>query len=193
MVPAPDGRGRRFLSSAPPFSRQALAEPWTLIFGAAMAYWLTDRALKHKEIGGSEKLLLALLAMHADDAGECFMSQEALCVESGLGERTVRDALNSLEDKAIIQRERRYRKAGGRGIDKCVLKLGSKPAKSAGLGSSYRQKLPLIPAKSAAIYKEREITESITLKSNLSSRFKSLSETLGGVIDLERSTLRRRS
>ncbi len=148
-----------------------------------MAFWLADMALKCELVGGSEKLVLAILGRHADDTSTCFLSQQALCVESGLGARTVRDCLNSLESTGLIARSPHWRKSGGRGVDRCVLNLGSKPAKSAAMNGAYRQNLHPIPAKSAAIYKEKTITEPITKEINLGKGFRALSETLGSVIN----------
>lgn len=54
----------------------------------------------------SHKLILMLLAdAHNGHTGECFPSQETLCVKSGYGESTVQACLKDLEDWGLITRE----------------------------------------------------------------------------------------
>lgn len=71
-------------------------------FGQLAAADLTD----------GEKVMLLALADHANDDGECFPSVSRLGQIIGRGDRTVRDRIAALEDKALLVRVQRRRENG---------------------------------------------------------------------------------
>lgn len=65
-----------------------------------------------RNLDASDKLVLLLLADHADDAGLCWPSVAGLAEDGCMGERTVQRALNSLVAAGLVAREGN----GGRGL-----------------------------------------------------------------------------
>lgn len=63
-------------------------------------------------IGSAEKLVLFMLADHADDEGKCWPSVAGLAEDGCMGERTVQRALSDLCKAGVINREGN----GGRGL-----------------------------------------------------------------------------
>ena len=55
----------------------------------------------------SQRLLLAILADHADDTGRCWPSEELLRAETELGARTIRRSLNALAVRGLIEIQRK--------------------------------------------------------------------------------------
>lgn len=109
--------------------------------------------------GAAAKLVLSVLADAADKAGRCNLSQAVIAQRAGLGERTVRDALNAAATSGLIRRE--HRSAGGktgRIADLIHLAMADvavvQPANSAGneagaTGNSCRLRSVVQPAESA--------------------------------------------
>jgi hypothetical protein len=80
-------------------------------------------ALKQHGAGRGPKLLLLVLANHANKQGVCFPGQEALADECECGERTVRRDMEALEEQRLVGRARRLR-GGARTSDWIVLAPG---------------------------------------------------------------------
>lgn len=109
---------------------------------------------------GPAKVVLIVLADHADDTGECWPSMTRMTLFTGLGERTVRNAIRDLEKLTIIST------APSRGRSTNTYKLAiersftftperkkrpTNPALHAGLnGTSTRHLPPVNPAPPAA-------------------------------------------
>lgn len=82
--------------------------------GAPMSYRATAAALAVKAPSASAKLVLAVLASYADEAGVCWPSQGRVAADSQLGLRTVRDAYRALEGAGLIASQARRRANGSR-------------------------------------------------------------------------------
>lgn len=79
------------------------------------------------ELPTTQKIILMLLAHHADKDMTCYPGQTRLAQQAGLGERATRNALKELEAKGLIYRQKRFRKDGTRTSDLCHLNVGSQP------------------------------------------------------------------
>lgn len=90
-----------------------------------MSYKATNWAYE-LPLKGSPKPVLVALADMADEAGTCFPSQATLARMTGLGERTVRRAIEELESLELLKRVPRYGGVNGRMSDRYVLAVGSK-------------------------------------------------------------------
>lgn len=80
-------------------------------------------AMKQRSGNPTNMAVLAKLADHADDKGECFPSQETLAEECQCTRKTVRTAMQQLEKAGLIRRTRRWKKDGHRTSDGIVLCL----------------------------------------------------------------------
>lgn len=75
----------------------------------------------------SPKFVLVVLADLADEADSCFPGQERIAASTGCSTRTVRRALEELEEIGYIERVRRHRMNGSRTSDRYVLRVGWTP------------------------------------------------------------------
>lgn len=89
-----------------------------------MSHQASSWAAKQSGAGRGPKLLLLVLANHADPFGVCFPGQDGLAEECECGVRTVRRDMESLEVHRLIARARRVTAAGGRTSDWIVLAPG---------------------------------------------------------------------
>jgi DNA-binding transcriptional MocR family regulator len=78
---------------------------------------------KRQPITGSPKAVLLALAWYANKTGVGWPSQQTLADYTGLGVRTVRRALVTLEDRNVIRRRPRSRGALGRSSDHIELPI----------------------------------------------------------------------
>lgn len=70
--------------------------------------WAFDR----EGLSPAQKLVLVALADNASDDGTCWPSQRTLATKTGLANRTVRYALQALEERGIVARQHRMRLEG---------------------------------------------------------------------------------
>jgi DNA-binding transcriptional ArsR family regulator len=89
-----------------------------------LAAWAMD-----VDVPPREKLMLILIASHANDEGECFPSQTTLAYRSGLSRRTVLRSLAELEERGIITRRQRRRPDGSRSSDTIRLNVHGAPVR----------------------------------------------------------------
>lgn len=75
------------------------------------------------KLPSSQKLVLILLANYADESGYCYPGQEAMAEKTGLSSRTIRRAIQSIEDAGLVRREKRYREDGTRNSDAYFLNV----------------------------------------------------------------------
>jgi DNA-binding MarR family transcriptional regulator len=75
----------------------------------------------------SAKLALLAISNFADEDGVAWPSQGRLAADTGLAERTVRRALEQLEEAGLIRREERRRRDGSRSSD-LIFILAAQPA-----------------------------------------------------------------
>lgn len=69
----------------------------------------------------AKKAVLMNLADRADEAWSCFPSQRRIALDTELGERTVRRALDELAEAGLLRKEHRRRKGGSYSSDRFVL------------------------------------------------------------------------
>ena len=93
-----------------------------------MSYHLAAWAMD-VDVPPREKLMLILIASHANDEGECFPSQTTLAYRSGLSRRTVLRSLAELEERGIITRRQRRRPDGSRSSDTIRLNVHGAPVR----------------------------------------------------------------
>lgn len=93
-----------------------------------MSYHLAAWAMD-VDVPPREKLLLILIASHANDEGECFPSQTTLAYRSGLSRRTVLRSLAELEERGVITRRQRRRPDGSRSSDTIRLNVHGAPVR----------------------------------------------------------------
>jgi hypothetical protein len=93
-------------------------------------------------VKGNAKLVLLALADHADRDGICWPGQKGVAEKCGISERTVRDALGSLECDGYVEREARVRDDGGQAANRYRLRMGDPPADSAAPPAKGRQGPP---------------------------------------------------
>lgn len=93
-----------------------------------MSYHLAAWAMD-VDVPPREKLMLILIASHANDDGECFPSQTTLAYRSGLSRRTVLRSLAELEERGVITRRQRRRPDGSRSSDTIRLNVHGAPVR----------------------------------------------------------------
>lgn len=93
-----------------------------------MSYHLAAWAMD-VDVPPREKLMLILIASHANDDGECFPSQTTLAYRSGLSRRTVLRSLAELEERGVITRRKRRRPDGSRSSDTIRLNVHGAPVR----------------------------------------------------------------
>lgn len=107
-------------------------------------------ALKQNVGSPTRKLVLLAIANYADENGKCWPSQERLCQDTELGERTIRDALKGLEADGYITRTSRHVNGNKRQTDILQLVDGHRQelpvAPPANGSKSHRQMAPKPPA-----------------------------------------------
>ncbi|MDJ1371767.1 helix-turn-helix domain-containing protein [Gulosibacter molinativorax] len=86
----------------------------------------------------TQKLVLMGLASYADERNSCFPGQQLLADRAGVSTRTVRRALDDLEDKGLIQREQRRDNRGMRTSDRYVLNVSRKQVDILAASESHR-------------------------------------------------------
>ena len=75
----------------------------------------------------AQKLILLILAHHADKDMTCYPGQQRLAQQSGMSDRNVRRAVAELEKQGLIYRQKRFRKDGTRTSDLYHLNVGAQP------------------------------------------------------------------
>jgi hypothetical protein len=73
----------------------------------------------------TQKFVLVALADKADESHSCFPGQKMIAEMVGAGERTIRRALDQLEEAGYIERQRRTVEGGWRTSDRYVLAVGT--------------------------------------------------------------------
>lgn len=91
-----------------------------------MSYRATNWAYE-LPLKGSAKPVLVALADLADESDSCFPGQARLSEMTGLSERTVRRALERLDEWGLIERQARHDSRGYRTSDRYVLSVGYQP------------------------------------------------------------------
>lgn len=89
-----------------------------------MSVHVISLALKVSGVSPTEKLVLLVLSNYADEHSRAYPSHNRLSKETGLTERTVLNALKSLETKGLIDRRERRRPDGSRSSDMITIRLG---------------------------------------------------------------------
>ena len=85
-------------------------------------------ALETNDLPSSEKLLLILLADHADDeTGKCWPSQNYIARRSGFSRSTINRTIKRLEGKGLIQIQHRFREDGGWRSNAYIVLPGVRP------------------------------------------------------------------
>lgn len=79
-------------------------------------------AVKQKVGNATGKAILLMLANYADDAGECFPSQEKLAVECECSIATVQRWLKAFEEAGALTRRKQYGEHGYRRADRLTLR-----------------------------------------------------------------------
>jgi DNA-binding MarR family transcriptional regulator len=79
-----------------------------------------ELAFRQERLSPVEVLVLVAVARHANNRGRCFPSVVQIAAMTELGVRTVKRALQGLEDEGLIERRRRY-EAGRRTSDEIIL------------------------------------------------------------------------
>lgn len=77
-----------------------------------------------KDIKGPSKAVLFVLADHANEGGECWLSHASIAEESGLGKSTVRKHIKLLKSRNEITWKERYTADGDRDSNLYVITLG---------------------------------------------------------------------
>ncbi|MEM6381099.1 MAG: helix-turn-helix domain-containing protein [Pseudomonadota bacterium] len=92
--------------------------------------------VKSMQLGDSSARFVAyMLANYADEEGTCFPTIAMLAGDTDLSERTVRDAIKRLEDKALVTKVRQRNQDGTLGRNRYKLALEGKPKLHAENGS----------------------------------------------------------
>lgn len=76
-----------------------------------MSFGAVQYVHAHSPARGTEKLILSILAEHANDKGECWPSVGLLAAKANCSDRHVRNALNALVERGELERDIN----GGRG------------------------------------------------------------------------------
>jgi len=85
-------------------------------------------ALETTDLPANEKLLLILLADHADDeTGKCWPSQNYIASRSGLARSTINRTIKRLEGKSLIRIKHRFREDGGNRSNTYIVMPGVRP------------------------------------------------------------------
>ena len=85
-------------------------------------------ALETTDLPANEKLLLILLADHADDeTGKCWPSQNYIARRSGLTRATINRTMKRLEGKGLIRIQHRFREDGGNRSNTYIVMPGTRP------------------------------------------------------------------
>ena len=108
-----------------------------------MSYHLAAWAMD-VDVPPREKLLLILIASHANDEGECFPSQTTLAYRSGLSRRTVLRSLAELEERGVITRRQRRRPDGSRSSDTIRLNVHGAPVRPPLSGGSLADRARVV-------------------------------------------------
>lgn len=120
-------------------------------------------------IKGPAKPVLTALADFADEAGSCYPGQEKLALMSGLSIRSVRRALERLEDQGLLRREHRYDHRGYRTSDRYFLSMDVQvlPVTLTSGQSDLRSDSPRLPVTlSTPTGQSDRVTISRTLRKN---------------------------
>lgn len=76
--------------------------------------WVVEGERKIRVSSGVRKNVLSVLADHADKAGRCRLRISTIALETGLGDRSVRRALQTLEADGYVERRVRHGAGGQR-------------------------------------------------------------------------------
>ncbi len=115
------------------------------------------------------KLVLICLANYADKDGSAHPGQKRLAEDAGVSERSVREALKSLEQAEIITREHRHRGDGTRTSDAYSLQMNMRQDLPE-VEADNRQILSRQPADSAGQYKPNGLSEPVREPSDARAR-----------------------
>ena len=117
----------------------------------------------------SEKLVLIVVANYADDLGFAWPSQDTLSSDTSMSLRTVRSAIQRLEERGLLQRRKRYAR-GERSSDMLHLAVGCSLATAADIAAerSLQPAPETVPAKSAGrrAYRQNPSTVPATIAGN---------------------------
>ncbi len=86
-----------------------------------MSWEATGWAVKQRIGSSSGKLVLLAISQYADQVGAVYWSQRKLMEETELGEETLRQRLNELEELGLIARFKQERDNGGFTVDMIVV------------------------------------------------------------------------
>lgn len=75
-------------------------------------------------VSPAEKIVLLGLGSYANEAGFCFPSQDKLVAHTCLSASTIKRALKALEERGLIERERRHYRDGSRAANGYYLRFG---------------------------------------------------------------------
>ena len=114
----------------------------------------------------SEKLVLIVVANYADDLGFAWPSQDTLSSDTSMSLRTVRSAIQRLEERGLLQRRKRYAR-GERSSDMLHLAVGCSLATAADIAAerSLQPAPETVPAKSAGRRAYRQNPSTVPAKS----------------------------
>jgi hypothetical protein len=96
-------------------------------------------AFRAMGLSQGEKLVLLVLADHADEHLECWPSKERLAAHTGMSVRSIYSALRGLQDRQMLTLERRTRTDGTRSTNLYRLHLVAPPSANTAYGD-HRQK-----------------------------------------------------
>lgn len=103
-------------------------------------------AFSVRGLTSTEKVVLLALADYSNDDGECWPGQVSLAEKCDVSERTIRNTLNSLNEKGRVAIESRRRPDGYKTSNRYLLAMeispaasAAKPISPAGSGNSHRQ------------------------------------------------------
>lgn len=127
----------------------------TLTVSNALLNVLRDRT----DIKGPAKAILFVLADHANDSGQCWLSHASIAKESGLGKSTVRKHIKILGSLNEIKWTDRFTPEGDRDSNLYLVTLGGMPPRST---PPPRDSIPM-PRHSAGVC--HEVTEGVPPRS----------------------------
>ncbi len=121
-----------------------------------------NEAIAYPGIKPSEKLVLLILANHADEKGYCWPSQKTICRETCLSESAVKRAIRELEFIGLLQVTRAHRVSNGYQIKFLGVKLDPRVHKEPSRGSKQQNKGFTMTSQPSG----RTITQPDSLKEN---------------------------
>lgn len=125
-------------------------------------------AFKAEGLTATQKFVLVALADWADEYHSCFPGQKKLAGKTNSSVATVRRALDVLQERGFIGRERRTRKGGYRTSDRYFLSVGSLPLNLPTAQSDYKANESSLPLTESILtaQSERAIDTSVNHQIN---------------------------